>query len=51
MHGDLTALLAPDVVAVDTFARYLIHDPVHHLDDVSKGFAVLGVTPATPIDG
>jgi hypothetical protein len=26
---------------VDTFARYLIHDPVHHLNDVAKGFAVL----------
>ena len=26
---------------VDTFARYFIHDPVHHLDDVAKGFAVL----------
>ncbi|HET6954679.1 MAG TPA: DinB family protein [Acidimicrobiales bacterium] len=28
---------------VDTFARYFIHDPVHHLDDVAKGFAALGV--------
>lgn len=26
-----------------TFARYFIHDPVHHLDDVAKGFAALGV--------
>jgi DinB superfamily len=26
---------------VDTFARYFIHDPVHHLDDVAKGFAHL----------
>ena len=25
---------------VDTFARYFVHDPVHHLDDVAKGFAV-----------
>jgi hypothetical protein len=29
---------------VDTFARYFIHDPVHHLDDVVKGFAALGTT-------
>jgi DinB superfamily len=27
---------------VDSFARYFIHDPVHHLDDVTKGFAALG---------
>jgi diguanylate cyclase (GGDEF)-like protein len=27
---------------VDTFARYLVHDPIHHLDDVAKGFAALG---------
>jgi hypothetical protein len=26
---------------VDTFARYFIHDPVHHLDDVAKGFSAL----------
>ena len=26
---------------VETFARYFIHDPVHHLDDVAKGFATL----------
>ncbi len=26
---------------VDTFARYFVHDPVHHLDDVAKGFAVI----------
>jgi hypothetical protein len=32
---------------VDTFARYFIHDPVHHLDDVAKGFARLaGSSPA-----
>jgi hypothetical protein len=24
---------------VTSFARYLIHDPVHHVDDVHKGFA------------
>ena len=28
---------------VDTFARYFAHDPVHHLDDVGKGFAALGL--------
>jgi hypothetical protein len=27
---------------VETFARYFIHDPIHHLDDVAKGFAALG---------
>jgi DinB superfamily len=27
---------------VDTFARYFIHDPIHHLDDAAKGFAALG---------
>lgn len=27
---------------VETFARYFIHDPVHHLVDVDDGFAVLG---------
>ena len=29
---------------VDTFARYLLHDPVHHLWDVEQGY----VTIATP---
>ena len=23
---------------IESFARYLIHDPVHHLDDVERGF-------------
>jgi len=27
---------------IDSFARYFIHDPVHHLDDVEKGFAAIG---------
>lgn len=27
---------------IDSFARYFIHDPVHHVDDVRKGFALLG---------
>jgi DinB family protein len=26
---------------IDTFARYLIHDPVHHVHDVRQGFATL----------
>ena len=26
---------------VETFARYFIHDPVHHLVDVENGFAIL----------
>ncbi len=27
---------------VESFARYFIHDPVHHLHDVAAGFAALG---------
>ena len=27
---------------VDTFARYFVHDPIHHLYDVEKGYAALG---------
>ena len=27
---------------VDSFARYFIHDPVHHVDDARKGYAELG---------
>jgi DinB superfamily len=26
---------------IDTFARYLVHDPIHHLHDVRQGFAKL----------
>ncbi|HEY7069271.1 MAG TPA: DinB family protein, partial [Acidimicrobiales bacterium] len=26
---------------IESFARYFIHDPVHHVDDVEKGFAML----------
>ena len=26
---------------IESFARYLIHDPIHHLHDVQKGFAAL----------
>lgn len=35
---------------VDTFARYFLHDLVHHLVDVDKGFADLAarVTPVSP---
>jgi hypothetical protein len=28
---------------VDSLGRYMLHDVVHHLDDVAKGFAALGV--------
>jgi hypothetical protein len=24
---------------IDTLARYMIHDPIHHIDDVAKGYA------------
>jgi hypothetical protein len=27
---------------VESFARYFVHDPEHHLDDVQRGFAMLG---------
>lgn len=27
---------------VDTFARYFLHDPVHHFADVRAGYARLG---------
>ena len=30
---------------VDSFARYFVHDPVHHLDDVEKGLAAIGAGP------
>jgi DinB superfamily len=36
---------------VDSFCRYFIHDPVHHLDDVDKGFAVLARGGAGDGDG
>jgi len=26
---------------VDTFARYFVHDPIHHLDDVAKGLTAI----------
>ena len=26
---------------IESFARYLIHDPIHHLHDVQRGFAAL----------
>jgi hypothetical protein len=29
------------VFTVDSFARYLLHDPVHHLDDVARGNLML----------
>ena len=27
---------------IESFARYLIHDPVHHIWDVERGYAALG---------
>ena len=27
--------------SVDSFARYLLHDPVHHVYDVESGYAIL----------
>ena len=30
---------------VESFARYFVHDPVHHLVDVEKGFDALAVPP------
>ena len=27
---------------VESFARYLIHDPIHHVHDVESGYALLG---------
>ncbi|MBV8693173.1 MAG: DinB family protein, partial [Actinobacteria bacterium] len=26
---------------IDTFARYFIHDPIHHLHDVRRGLGAL----------
>ena len=30
------------VFTIDSFARYFVHDPIHHVDDVEKGFAAMG---------
>jgi hypothetical protein len=30
---------------VDTFSRYLLHDPVHHLFDVITGYEVIDRSP------
>jgi hypothetical protein len=30
---------------VETFARYMIHDPSHHLHDVNQGLALLQARP------
>ena len=30
---------------VETFARYFVHDPIHHVHDVRQGYAALGATP------
>jgi hypothetical protein len=32
---------------VESFGRYFIHDPVHHLDDVAKGFTALAARGAS----
>lgn len=32
---------------IDTFARYMVHDPIHHLWDVEQGLAALGGDAAT----
>jgi hypothetical protein len=33
---------------VDSFARYLIHDPIHHLVDVERGFDALAARDNAP---
>jgi hypothetical protein len=30
------------VFTIETFARYFVHDPIHHVHDVEHGFAALG---------
>lgn len=35
---------------VDSFARYLLHDPVHHLHDVASGYASLRTSTGTGTD-
>jgi hypothetical protein len=27
---------------IESFARYFIHDPIHHVDDVVKGYELQG---------
>lgn len=27
---------------IDTFARYFLHDPIHHVWDIEQGYAALG---------
>ena len=29
------------VFTIDTFTRYFVHDPIHHLDDVRRGNEIL----------
>ena len=39
---------------VDTFARYFVHDPVHHVADVEENYRRLSTTraePPSPVDG
>ena len=35
------------VFTVDTFARYFVHDPIHHLHDVAKGFTEISGGPSS----
>ena len=35
---------------VDTFARYLVHDPIHHVWDVEQGYAALTDGAPAPSD-
>lgn len=32
---------------VESFARYLLHDPVHHLDDVGRGNSIIAASEAS----
>jgi hypothetical protein len=38
---------------VESFGRYFVHDPIHHLADVRRGFAALANTQAanTQVNG
>jgi hypothetical protein len=29
------------VFTVESFARYFLHDPIHHVDDIARGNAIL----------
>jgi len=32
---------------VDTFARYFVHDPIHHLHDVANGYVAISASPSS----